>query len=80
MEKNKNVNLIAKLGWSGVINFHCMLMTLSSACDIFLTMIEMTCDVNHFLTSANDVISLESKPFNLCVFIHAYSLQPQTYS
>ena len=29
--------------------------------------------------SGNDVISLESRPLNFRVFIHAYSLRPQTY-
>ena len=27
-KKNKNLNLIAKLRWSGVVNFHCMQMSL----------------------------------------------------
>ena len=41
-------------------------------------MIEMTSYVSSFLISGNDVISLESRPLNFCVFIHAYSLRPQT--
>ena len=31
-----------------------------------------------FFISGNDVISLESRPLNFRVFIHAYSLRPQT--
>ena len=31
-----------------------------------------------FLISGNDVVSLESRPLNFRVFIHAYSLPPQT--
>ena len=31
-----------------------------------------------FLISGNDVISMESRPLNFRVFIHAYSLRPQT--
>ena len=46
---------------------------------LFSAMIEMTCHVNYFLISDNDVISLESRPLNFRVFIHAYSLRPQTY-
>ena len=42
-------------------------------------MIEMTCHVNLFLISGNNVISLESRPLNFRVFIHAKSLRPQTY-
>ena len=43
-------------------------------------MIEMTCHVNHFFfISSNDVISLESRPWNFGVVIHAYSLRPQTH-
>ena len=30
------------------------------------------------MISGNDVISLESRPLNFRVFIHAYSLRPQT--
>ena len=33
-----------------------------------------------FLIFGNDVISLESRPLNFRVFIHAYSLWPQTYN
>ena len=29
--------------------------------------------------AGNDVIYLESRPLNFCVFILAYSLRPQTY-
>ena len=32
-----------------------------------------------FFISGNDVISLESRPLNFRVFIHAFSLRPQTY-
>ena len=32
-----------------------------------------------FLISGNDVISLESRSSDFCVFIHVYSLRPQTY-
>ena len=46
---------------------------------IFAKKTEMTCPVNHFLNSGNDVISLESRPLNFHVFIHKYSLPPQTY-
>ena len=43
-------------------------------------MIEMTCHVNHFFfIPDNDVISLESRPLNFRVFVHAHSLRPQTY-
>ena len=48
------------------------------ACGLFSAMIEMTCYVNSFLISGNDVISLESRTLNFCVFIHTYSLRPQT--
>ena len=41
----------------------------------FSAMIEMTCHVNQFLISGNDVISLELRALNFRVFIHAYSLQ-----
>ena len=47
-------------------------------CGLFSAMIEMTCYVNCFLISGNDVISLESRLLNFRVFIHAYSLRPQT--
>ena len=36
---------------------------------LFSAMIEMTCHVNYFLISDNDVISLESRPLNFRVFI-----------
>ena len=36
---------------------------------LFSAMIEMTCHVNYFLISENDVISLESRPLNFRVFI-----------
>ena len=39
---------LAKLRWSGTVNFHCMQMALWWACDLFSAMIEMTCHVNHF--------------------------------
>ena len=38
-------------------------------------MIEMTCHVNHFFDTGDDVISLESRPLNFHAFIHAYSLR-----
>ena len=40
-------------------------------------MIELTCHVNHFFDLGNDIISLESRPLNFRVFIHAHGLQPQ---
>ena len=42
-------------------------------------MIEMMRRVHTFLISGTNVISLESRPLNFRVFIHAYSLRPQTY-
>ena len=33
-------------------------------------MIEITCHINHFLISGNDLISLESRPLKFRVFIH----------
>ena len=43
-------------------------------------MIEMTRHVLiTFFISENDVISLESRPSNFRVIIHAYGLRPQTY-
>ena len=49
------------------------------ACDLFSAIIEMTCHVNHFSISGNDVTSLESRPLNFRVFVHAYSLLPERY-
>ena len=47
---------------------------------LFSAMIEMTRHVLiTFLISGNDVISLESRPLNFRVIIHAYSLRPQKY-
>ena len=54
------------------------LLSLYWACGLFSAMIEMTCHVNHYF-DLWQVISLESRPLNFRVFIHAYSLQPQTY-
>ena len=57
--------------WLGVVNFHCM----GWACDLFSLMIEKACYVNHFF----DIWQWWSRPLNFRVFIHVYSLRPQTY-
>ena len=62
---------ISKIARLGVVNFHCM----QWACDLFLVMIEKTCHVHHFF----DIWQWWSRPLNFRVFIHAYSLRPQTY-
>ena len=49
-----------------------------NACGLFLAMSEMTCHVNDFLISGNDVIFLKSRPLNFLVFIQAYSLRSLT--
>ena len=83
VEKKKKESCLAKLLWLGVMDFHCMLLWW--ACGLVSARIEdwdawkMMCHVNHFLISGNDVISQESRPLNIRVFIHIYSLQLQTY-
>ena len=45
VEKEKEESSLAKLRWSGVVNFHCILWW---TCSLLSVMIEMTCHVNHF--------------------------------
>ena len=48
-KKNKNLNEQNCDAWSGVVNFHCMQMSLviSIDCNLFSAMIEMMCLVNN---------------------------------
>ena len=56
-------------------HFHCMQMSLVMECGLFSAMIEMTRHVLiTFFISGNDVISLESRPLNFLVIIHATSI------
>ena len=55
----------------------------NESCDehaFFLSaMIEMTRHATQVFFFGNDVISLQLRPLDFRVFIHVYSLRPQTY-
>ena len=56
------------INWSGVVNFHCVQMSLVMSMHFFLVMIDMTCALFIvFLVSSKDVISLE------LIFVYLYT-------
>ena len=61
--------------WSGVVNFHCMQMSLVMSMRFMSAMIEMTRHVHHvsaiFLSNGASCIDFR-------VFIHAYSINSET--
>ena len=56
------------INWSGVVNFHCVQMSLVMSMHLFLVMIDMTCALFIvFLVSSKGVISLE------LIFVYLYT-------
>ena len=80
--KKKKIFLkLAKPGWSGVVNFHCMQMGLVMSIIIyyFRRWLKWCAMKITLVISGNDIIFLESRLLNFRLFIHAYSLRPQRY-